>query len=134
MKKTLLVSALATLFLAACGGSGSQSAEQKTAAPSAAAEKQAATDKLNIYIWSDYVDPATLEAFKKDNKLDVRYDNYDSNETLEAKVLTGKAGFDLVVPSIANVARQIKAGAYQKVDKNQIPNYKNIDPDLLKLM
>ncbi len=134
MKKTLLVSALATLFLAACGGSGSQSAEQKTAAPSAAAEKQAATDKLNIYIWSDYVDPATLEAFKKDNKLDVRYDNYDSNETLEAKVLTGKSGFDLVVPSIANVARQIKAGAYQKVDKNQIPNYKNIDPDLLKLM
>ena len=141
MKKTLLVSALTTLFLAACGGSNNQAADKKEAAsaPASGAQTQAsanlpATDKLNIYIWSDYVDPATLDAFKKENKIDVRYDNYDSNETLEAKVLTGKSGYDLVAPSIANVARQIKAGAYQPVDKNLIPNYKDIDPDLLKLM
>ncbi|MDO4249281.1 MAG: polyamine ABC transporter substrate-binding protein [Neisseria sp.] len=141
MKKTLLVSALTTLFLAACGGSNNQAADKKetASAPASGAQTQAsanlpATDKLNIYIWSDYVDPATLDAFKKENKIDVRYDNYDSNETLEAKVLTGKSGYDLVAPSIANVARQIKAGAYQPVDKNLIPNYKDIDPDLLKLM
>ncbi len=141
MKKTLLVSALTTLFLAACGGSNNQAADKKEAAsaPASGAQTQAsanlpATDKLNIYIWSDYVDPATLDAFKKENKIDVRYDNYDSNETLEAKVLTGKSGYDLVAPSIANVARQIKAGAYQPVDKKLIPNYKDIDPDLLKLM
>ena len=138
MKKTLLVSALTTLFLAACGGSNNQSAENKNAANAPASGAQAsalpATDKLNVYIWSDYVDPATLDAFKQENKIDVRYDNYDSNETLEAKVLTGKSGYDLVVPSIANVARQIKAGAYQPVDKNLIPNYKDIDPELLKLM
>ena len=53
---------------------------------------------------------------------------------MEAKVLTGKSGFDLVAPSIANVGRQIKAGAYQEIDKSQIPNYNNIDPELLKLM
>ena len=138
MKKTLLVSALTTLFLAACGGSNNQSAENKEAANAPASGAQAsalpATDKLNVYIWSDYVDPATLDAFKQENKIDVRYDNYDSNETLEAKVLTGKSGYDLVGPSIANVARQIKAGAYQPVDKNLIPNYKDIDPELLKLM
>ena len=126
MKKTLLVSALTTLFLAACGGSNNQSAENKNAANAPASGAQAsalpATDKLNVYIWSDYVDPATLDAFKQENKIDVRYDNYDSNETLEAKVLTGKSGYDLVGPSIANVARQIKAGAYQPVDKNLIPN------------
>ena len=137
MKKTLLVSALTTLFLAACGGSNNQSAENKNAANAPASGAQAsalpATDKLNVYIWSDYVDPATLDAFKQENKIDVRYD-YDSNETLEAKVLTGKSGYDLVGPSIANVARQIKAGAYQPVDKNLIPNYKDIDPELLKLM
>ncbi len=138
MKKTLLVSALTTLFLAACGGSNNQAAEKKEAANAPASGAQAsalpATDKLNVYIWSDYVDPATLDAFKQENKIDVRYDNYDSNETLEAKVLTGKSGYDLVGPSIANVARQIKAGAYQPVDKNLIPNYKDIDPELLKLM
>ena len=138
MKKTLLVSALTTLFLAACGGSNNQSAENKNAANAPASGAQAsalpATDKLNVYIWSDYVDPATLDAFKQENKIDVRYDYYDSNETLEAKVLTGKSGYDLVGPSIANVARQIKAGAYQPVDKNLIPNYKDIDPELLKLM
>ena len=138
MKKTLLVSALTTLFLAACGGSNNQAAEKKEAANAPASGAQAsalpATDKLNVYIWSDYVDPATLDAFKQENKIDVRYDNYDSNETLEAKVLTGKSGYDLVGPSIANVARQIKAGAYQPVDKNLIPNHKDIDPELLKLM
>ena len=138
MIKTLLVSALTTLFLAACGGSNNQSAENKNAANAPASGAQAsalpATDKLNVYIWSGYVAPDTLDAFKQENKIDVRYDNYDSNETLEAKVLTGKSGYDLVGPSIANVARQIKAGAYQPVDKNLIPNYKDIDPELLKLM
>ena len=138
MKKTLLVSALTTLFFFFCGGSNNQAAENKDAGNAAASGAQAsalpATDKLNVYIWSDYVDPATLDAFKQENKIDVRYDNYDSNETLEAKVLTGKSGYDLVGPSIANVARQIKAGAYQPVDKNLIPNYKDIDPELLKLM
>ncbi|MDO4696217.1 MAG: polyamine ABC transporter substrate-binding protein [Neisseria sp.] len=132
MKKTVLVSMLAGLFVAACGGtdnaqSGNKGSEQASGQP-------AATGKLNIYNWSDYVDPDTVAAFEKDNAVKVRYDFYDSNETLEAKVLTGQSGYDLVAPSISSVGRQIKAGAYQEIDKSQIPNYNNIDPELLKQM
>ena len=137
MKKTLLVSALAGLFVAACGGSGGQQAQQTADGGASAAAQQAApaaTGNLNIYNWSDYVDPATVAEFEKTNNIKVRYDYYDSNETLEAKVLTGKSGYDLVAPSIANVGRQIQAGAYQEIDKSLISNYNNIDPELLKMM
>ncbi|MDO5640296.1 MAG: extracellular solute-binding protein [Neisseria sp.] len=135
MKKTLLISALASLFLAACGGSGGSGSqvEQKAASGQDAAAPSA-SGNLNIYNWSDYVDPATVTEFEKSTGVKVRYDYYDSNETLEAKVLTGKSGYDLVAPSIANVGRQIQAGAYQEIDKSQIPNYGNIDPELLTMM
>ncbi|ASK27651.1 polyamine ABC transporter substrate-binding protein [Neisseria chenwenguii] len=127
MKKKLLASALTVLLLTACGGDKAASSESQAAgAP--------ASNRLNLYIWSDYVDPATVTEFEKTNKIKVESAYYDSNETLEAKILTGKSGYDLVAPSIANVGRQIKAGAYQKIDKSQIPNYKNIDPELLKMM
>lgn len=134
MKKSLLATAVMTLALSACGGA--DKAEQKPAAeqqPQAAAAAEN-TGNLNIYNWSDYVDPTTVSEFESANQIKVRYDYYDSNETLEAKVLTGKSGYDLVAPSIANVGRQIKAGAYQEIDKAQIPNYGNIDPALLKMM
>lgn len=137
MKKTLLVSALMSLFLAACGGSNQGKTEPKSAenqSASTAETAEAATGQLNIYNWSDYVDPETVTAFEKENGVKIRYDYYDSNETLEAKVLTGQSGYDLVAPSIANVGRQIKAGAYQEIDKSKIPNYNNIDPELLKQM
>lgn len=135
-KKTQLVSALTALFLAACGGSNQQTTSAASAGsqPANAAPVAVATTELNTYIWSDYVDPAVVQAFAKENNLTVNESFYDSNEVLEAKVLTGKSGFDLVAPSLSNVGRQIKAGAYQEIDKNQIPNYSNIDPELLKLM
>ena len=128
MKKISMAAALIGLVLTACSGG------QQSAAESSAPSSHTASDKLNIYNWSDYVDPATLEAFEKNTHINVRYDYYDSNEALEAKLLTGKSGYDLVAPSIANVGRQIKAGAYQKIDKSQIPNYANIDADLLAMM
>ncbi|PSJ80098.1 polyamine ABC transporter substrate-binding protein [Neisseria iguanae] len=132
MKKTFLTACIA-LALAACGGSEKPAGPT---APQASEPQQAApqSSNLNIYNWSDYVDPETLAAFEKNNNIKVRYDYYDSNEALEAKVLTGKSGYDLVAPSIANVGRQIKAGAYQEIDKSQISNYNNIDPYLLSLM
>ena len=133
MNKTLLASMLAALFLGACSGSDNQ--DQSAAVASESAQNNnAATSQLNLYIWSDYTDPDTIAQFEKNNSVEVTQAFYDSNEALEAKVLTGKSGFDLVVPSIANVGRQIKAGAYQEIDKSQIPNYNNIDPELLKLM
>ena len=140
MKRNLLFTAVTALFLSACGGGGGS----QTSAPAApasdasgagsAAAAPAATGELNIYNWSDYVDPDTVAAFEKENGVTVRYDYYDSNETLEAKVLTGKSGYDLVAPSIVSVGRQIQAGAYQPIDKSQISNWDNIDPELLKLM
>lgn len=128
--KTLLVSAVTAVFLAACGGSNHKA--DKSA--SGIATSTPATNELNIYNWSDYVAPATVKTFGEQHKIKVTEAYYDSNEMLEAKLLTGKSGYDLVAPSIANVGRQIKAGAYQPIDKNQIPNYQNIDPELLKLM
>lgn len=129
-----VLAVLAALSLAACGG-GEKKAEQPQAgsAPAANAEA-AATDTLNIYNWSNYVDESTVEDFKKANNLKLTYDLYENNETLEAKMLTGKSGYDLVVPGIAFLPRQIEAGAYQKINKDLIPNYKNIDPELLKML
>lgn len=124
-----MAAAVFGLVLTACGG-GSQT----TAEPEASQVQHTVSDKLNIYNWSDYVDPQTLSDFEKDTRLNIRYDYYDSNEALEAKLLTGKSGYDLVVPSVANVGRQIKAGAYQKIDKSLIPNYANIDASLLAMM
>ena len=89
---------------------------------------------MSIYNWSEYVDPETVAAFEKKHGIAVTYDVYDSDETLESKVLTGKSGYDIVGPSNAFVGRQIKAGAYQKIDKSLIPNYKNLNPQLMKLM
>lgn len=139
MKKTYLFSLVMGLFLAGCGGGNGQAASEShdTVASVASGEQQAGDGKggvLNLYIWSDYSDPATITEFEKQTGIKVRQDFYDSNETLEAKVLTGNSGYDLVVPSLANVGRQITAGAYQPIDKSQISNYSNIDPGLLKLM
>ena len=129
MRKILMAAAVFGLVLTACGG-GSQT----TAEPEASQVQHTVSDQLNIYNWSDYVDPQTLSDFEKDTRLNIRYDYYDSNEALEAKLLTGKSGYDLVVPSVANVGRQIKAGAYRKIDKSLIPNYANIDASLLAMM
>ena len=130
MKKTLLTSALLCL-LAACGA---QDSADSAGAAGARQQRLPATAELNIFNWSDYVAPETVAAFARAEKIKVRYDYYDSNEALEARLLTGHSGYDLVVPSLSNAGRQIRAGAYQKIDKSLIPNYKNIDPALLKQM
>lgn len=111
-----------------------QAPANNNAAASAVASTLPQTDTLNIYNWSNYVDENTVEEFKKAHNLKLTYDLYENNETLEAKMLTGKSGYDLAVPGIAFLPRQIKAGAYQKINKELIPNYKNIDPELLKLL
>ena len=114
MKKTLLSTVL-LLALAACGGENNNAPAQNTNASGAAPTASAGeTNALNIYNWSNYVDESTVEDFKKANNLDLTYDLYENNETLEAKMLTGKSGYDLGVPGIAFLPRQIKAGAYQE--------------------
>lgn len=90
-----------------------------------------AAGKLNIYNWSDYIAPDTLKDFKKETHIETNYDVFDSNEMLEGKLLVGDSGYDVVVPSNHFLGRQIKAGIFQKLDKSQLTNWKNLDPRLL---
>jgi putrescine transport system substrate-binding protein len=90
--------------------------------------------RLHIYNWSDYIAPDTLANFTKETGIAVTYDVYDGNEVLEAKLLAGHSGYDIVVPSASPyMARQIAAGAYQALDKVKLPNLKNLDPRLMEL-
>ncbi|QVN04601.1 polyamine ABC transporter substrate-binding protein [Pseudomonas rhodesiae] len=92
-----------------------------------------ADDKvLHVYNWSDYIAPDTIANFEKESGIKVVYDVFDSNETLEAKLLAGKSGYDIVVPSNNFLAKQIKAGVYQELDKSKLSNYDNLNKSLLK--
>jgi len=93
---------------------------------------QADDKTLHVYNWSDYIAPDTIANFEKQTGIKVVYDVFDSNETLEAKLLAGKSGYDVVVPSNNFLAKQIKAGVYQELDRSKLPNWKNLDEDLLK--
>lgn len=96
------------------------------------AEDRSSGNVVNIYNWGDYIDPALKDQFQKDSGIKVVYDVFDTNETLEGKLLSGNTGYDLVVPSNQFLARQIKAGVYRKLDKGNIPNLSKLDPTLLK--
>jgi putrescine transport system substrate-binding protein len=90
---------------------------------------------LNVYNWSDYVAPDTLEKFTKATGIKVNYDVYDGNEILSAKLQAGKSGYDLVFPSASPfLAQQIKAGIYQKLDRAKLKNYGNLDPQVMKTL
>jgi putrescine transport system substrate-binding protein len=89
---------------------------------------------LNVYNWSDYIADDTIKNFEKETGIKVRYDNYDNNEILQAKLLAGKTGYDIVVPSAHFAKTQIQAGLYQKLDRAQLTNWGNLDPGLLDKM
>ncbi|MGN7440091.1 polyamine ABC transporter substrate-binding protein [Pseudomonas lactis] len=93
---------------------------------------QADSKVLHVYNWSDYIAPDTIANFEKESGIKVVYDVFDSNETLEAKLLAGKSGYDIVVPSNNFLAKQIKAGVYQELDKSKLPAYSNLNASLLK--
>ena len=89
------------------------------------------TGCLHVYNWSDYIAEETIPAFEKETGIKVVYDVFDSNEVLEAKLLAGSTGFDIVVPSAAFLGRQIQAGIFQTLDRSRLPNYKNLDKELM---
>jgi putrescine transport system substrate-binding protein len=86
---------------------------------------------LNIYNWSDYIAEDTIRNFEKETGIKVRYDNFDNNEIVHAKLVAGKTGYDIVVPSSNWAKLQLDGGLLRKVDKTQIPNWKNLDPGVL---
>ncbi|MGO9934729.1 MAG: polyamine ABC transporter substrate-binding protein [Steroidobacteraceae bacterium] len=111
------------LTLTACGGG-------KPAADSSAGT--AAKPKvLNLYIWSDYLAPNTLSDFEQQTGIKVHVAYYDTNETLETKLLAGSSGYDVVVPTASYFERLIKAGAFMALDKSKLPNLKYMDPQLM---
>lgn len=121
MNKTLLIGAVC-LALAACGKND------------AGAEKKTAEAKVvNVYNWSDYIAEDTIANFEKETGIKVVYDVYDANEMLEAKLLPGASGYDVVFPSARPFAeKHIAAGVYGDLDKAALPNWKNNDPQILQ--
>ncbi len=114
----VLLAALATL-VAGCARPAAQS-------PSANQNEKV----LNVYNWSDYIEPSVIKDFEKETGIHVNYDVFDSNEILETKLLTGHTNYDVVVPSAAFMERQLQADIYQKLDKSLLPNLKNVDPQI----
>lgn len=92
-----------------------------------------AQNTLNIYNWNDYVSPQALERFERETGIRVRYDTYDSNETLDAKLRAGRSGYDLVVPTASPfLALQLPARLYQPFDRAKLSNFANLDPQVMR--
>ncbi len=109
---------VAVLGLAACGG------------PAPAGPSR----ELRVYNWSDYIAPDTVARFERETGIRVVYDVFDSNEVLEAKLLSGASGYDIVVPTSEFIGRQILAGVFQPLDRARLANYRNLDPELLRFL
>jgi putrescine transport system substrate-binding protein len=121
VRRTAILALVCWLSLSGCGGKSGGSASS-----SAGGAKI-----LNLYIWSDYLAPNTLADFEKQTSIKVHAAYFDTNETLETKLLAGSSGFDIVVPTASYFERQIKAGAFLVLDKSKLPNFKNMDPQLM---
>jgi hypothetical protein len=87
-----------------------------------------------VYNWSDYIAKDTIPNFTRQTGVQVKYDNYDSDDTLQAKLLTGNSGYDIVVPTSNYAGKQIAAGIFAPLDKSKLPNLKYLDPSLMALV
>ncbi len=125
MKRRAIAGMVAVLGLAGCGGSG-----QGDGATAAAGAGEAT--QLNVYNWSDYIAEDTVPGFERHSGVHVTYDVFDSNEVLEAKLLAGGSGYDVVVPTLNFFGRQIQAGVFLPLDKRKIPNLANLDPAMMQ--
>src|SRR5580698_7541800 len=95
----------------------------------AAAEEK----RLYIYNWTDFISHNTIAEFEKQTGIKVTYDVYDSEETMDARLLAGSSGYDVVFASSEYFGREIKAGVYIPLDKSKLPNWKNLDPRILAI-
>jgi len=133
-RRTAILALGCALLVSACGGGKSGTEGSATVAASSAPESSAAPDSgkvLNLYIWSDYLAPNALSDFEKQTGIKVHVSYFDTNETLETRLLAGHSGFDVVVPTASYFERQIKAGVYLTLDKSKLPNLKNMDAQLM---
>ena len=125
MKKYIWTALVSTLVLAACG--------KKEEAPAVAASASASAEEkvLNIYNWPDYVPEGMIAAFEKETGIKVNYDTFETNEALNAKLVAGNTGYDIVVPGTAFSPLQTEAGFFQPLDRSKLKNYGNLDPVIM---
>jgi putrescine transport system substrate-binding protein len=133
-RRTAILALGCALLMSACGGGKSGTEGAAAVAASSAAGASGAPDSgkvLNLYIWSDYLAPNALPDFERQTGIKVHVSYFDTNETLETRLLAGHSGFDVVVPTASYFERQIKAGVYLTLDKSKLPNLKNMDAQLM---
>lgn len=121
MKLRALATAIALCGLVACGDRNG-----------ADGDAAAGAKKVNVYNWSDYIADDTISNFEQATGIKVTYDVFDSNEVLETKLLAGSSQYDVVVPTMNFLGRQIQAGVFLPLDKSKIPNYANLDPAIMQ--
>ncbi len=131
MKLKALTMLVAAAMLAACSPAPQDQAPTTAPATATPAAPPAEPKVLNIYNWSDYIAEDTLARFEAETGIKVTYDVFDSNELLEAKLLSGDTGYDIVVPTLNFLARQIQAGAFMPLDRAQLDQHGNLDPVLM---
>lgn len=123
--RLLCALSLAALMVA-CGN-------KPAAQPAAEAAPPAEEAVLNVYNWVDYIEPTLIEQFTKETGIKVNYDTFDGNELLQTKLLSGKSGYDVVVPSASFLEKQIQAGVFQKLDKAKLANLGNMDKSIMAI-
>jgi putrescine transport system substrate-binding protein len=89
--------------------------------------------RLFVYNWTDFIGHNTIAEFEKETGIKVTYDVYDSEETMDARLLAGSSGYDVVIASTEYFGREIKAGVYIPLDRTRLPNWKNLDPRILAI-
>ena len=130
--KPVIAAATVSLALAGCGGRDADAPAARAPGTGGAGAPASADRVLNVYNWSDYIDPQVLEDFRKETGIEVHYDVFDSNEVLETKLLTGHSGYDVVVPSAYFLERQVAAGVFRKIDASRLSGLANLDPEIVR--
>ena len=127
MNKRFLLTALCALTLTACG----KKQEAPQTPPTAAAPANTEEKLLNIYNWPDYITEDMVANFEKESGIKVNYQTFENNEALQAKLIAGNSGYDIVVPGAVFAKSQIEAGLLRPLDKSQIPNLANLDAAIM---
>ena len=125
MNNRILLTALCALALTACGK------KEESPKAAAAAGPQAEAKILNIYNWPDYITEDMVSNFEKESGIKVNYQTFENNEVLQAKLIAGNSGYDIVVPGAVFAKSQIEAGLLQPLDKSKIPNLANLDSAIM---
>lgn len=110
--------------LAGCGRTGPGS-------PHPGAAQDTEDRVVDLYNWADYIAPSTAQEFERRTGIRLRVSTFETNETLESRLMTGDSGYDVVVPTAPFLERQIRSGAYQALDRQRLPNLANLDPQLM---